>query len=475
VARVWAVGGALVVAAILAIPVHGAERGSLVRVSHDPFDVTRSEVEPATFAYGHTVVSAFQVGRLDAGAVTIGFAASDNNAMTWRSGLLRGTTAAVGGRYERGSDPSVAYDTRTRTWLVGYLGLSIGGPFQIPTRSAVQVVRSEDGAGSFGVPITVAKAPAGIVYDKPWVTCDNETRSPFRGRCYAVWDELGLRGGPYGRVLLSTSRNGGKDWSAPVRTAGVAHGFGGIPVVRPDGTVVVPYLNTRHPFHPSFDAFRSTDGGRHWTRPVLIADRLRVEPEHHVVRDPGLPSVAVDAFGTIYVAWSDCRFRSRCSTNDIVLATSRDGRHWTDPQRIASSGASPPEHLLTPGLTVRDRGRHIDVALTYYALSRRCSPPDCSLVVRYSSSRGGIQEWSRPVALSSPMRLDRFAPTFSGYMWGDYITTATLGNGRAVMVLPLAKRRAGDSEVAMYAPLGGLEIGRPTFSEPPVEGAPVRR
>ena len=57
------------------------------------------------------------------------------------------------------------------------------------------------------------------------------------------------------------------------------------------------------------------------------------------------------------------------------------------------------------------------------------------------------------------MRLDRFPGTRVGYMWGDYVTAATLGNGRAVMVIPLVRHRAARTDVAMYAPHGGLEIG----------------
>jgi hypothetical protein len=43
-------------------------------------------------------------------------------------------------------------------------------------------------------------------------------------------------------------------------------------------------------------------------------------------------------------------------------------------------------------------------------------------------------------------------------MWGDYVTAAMMGNGKAVVVLPLAKRPGRLLDVAMYAPVRGLPI-----------------
>ena len=56
---------------------------TLLQLSGDPFTNStsqhRTEVEPDTFAFGSTVVSAFQVGRFfDGGASDIGFATSTN-------------------------------------------------------------------------------------------------------------------------------------------------------------------------------------------------------------------------------------------------------------------------------------------------------------------------------------------------------------------------------------------------------------
>jgi hypothetical protein len=41
-------------------------------------------------------------------------------------------------------------------------------------------------------------------------------------------------------------------------------------------------------------------------------------------------------------------------------------------------------------------------------------------------------------------------------MWGDYIATTYLHNGRAISVLPMANRPTKNLDVAMYVPDGGL-------------------
>src|SRR5215831_5956134 len=74
---------------------------TLQKISADPFtnsptsstlyDQHKTEVEPDTFAFSGTFVSAFQVGRVfNGGASDIGFATSTNGGKSFTSGLLPG-------------------------------------------------------------------------------------------------------------------------------------------------------------------------------------------------------------------------------------------------------------------------------------------------------------------------------------------------------------------------------------------------
>ncbi len=449
-------------------PVRATPTATLVQVSRDPFSTRgfehATEVEPAIATDGRTVVSAFQVGRgQEGGAVDIGVAVSTNAGAAWSGTMLDDITKTTGGPFERASDPSVARDARTDSWMVGYLGITLGGPFQEPKRSAVMVVRSTDGGGSFGAPSTVARAPRGLVYDKPWVTCDEHERSPFYGTCYALWDSFGLRSGASPVVHASTSRDGGLHWSDPVRTADRGRGFGMVPVVRPDGSVVVVYLGLQHPLHPRVSAFGSEDGGAHWGASVRIAVQHRTERQLQVVRDPGLPAVTVDEHGTVWAAWSDCRFEPRCAVDDLVLSRSDDGASWSRPAPAVSGSRPTSASLVTPALVADEHGGTTRLAVVYYTVSGArwgdtFRPAPCAITIGFASSVDGGSTWGSPTTIGWRMKLGWFPPTRQGYMWGDYVSAATTNTGRVVTVLPLAHRPVRNLDVAMYAPVRGLPI-----------------
>jgi hypothetical protein len=334
----------------------------LTRVSADPYTNSTSqhatEVEPDTFANGGTVVAAFQVGRFfNGGATNIGFARSADGGTTWDApGFLPGMTFSAGAAspFERVSDPSVAYDAAHATWLISSIPL-------LPSTSVptVFVNRSTDDGRTWSTPVSIPPPAAHTVdLDKNWTVCDNVS-ARFRGHCYTELDNFG----DGDRELMSTSTDGGASWSAPIQTAGHDKGLGGQPVVQPDGTVIVPFES----LDGKIAAFASTDGGASWTRAVKIAG-IRFHGVAGNLRTSPLPSAEVAGDGTVYVAWEDCRFRPRCTANDIVYSKSSDGVHWSDPARVpiddVTSGA---DHFI-PGLAVdaATAGAGTHLALTYY-------------------------------------------------------------------------------------------------------------
>ena len=71
----------------------------------------KTEVEPSSFAWGSTIVSAFHVARRPSsegwGSADVGFATSTNGGKTWKYGNLPGLTVNYeGGSYGAASDPS---------------------------------------------------------------------------------------------------------------------------------------------------------------------------------------------------------------------------------------------------------------------------------------------------------------------------------------------------------------------------------
>jgi len=396
---------------------------SLTQISNDTFTNTTSqhetEVEPASYALGSTIVTTFQIGRFtDGGASDIGFATSTDHGTTWTHGNLPGITTIEGtGPYDRASDTSVTYNAKFKLWLVETLALSDSGGAH---GQAVLVSSSKDGI-TWNMPATVSVTEKNGFYDKPWIGCDNTATSPFYGNCYVEWDDFSLGD----QLEMSTSTDGGATWSAKKTTSGNAFGTGGNPVVQPNGTVIVPAGDQ---FLSSVIAFKSTDGGNTWSAPVTISSI----DEHGVaggMRAVPLPAAQIDASGKVYVVWADCRFRKNCSTNDIVMSTSTDGTTWTTPARIPIDPVASTVDHFTPGFGIMagTSGATARLALTYNFFPKASCGSTCTLGVGYVESLNGGSTWSAPKVLAKGMKPAWLPSTTSGQMVGDYMTASYPG------------------------------------------------
>ncbi|HJP78324.1 MAG TPA: putative Ig domain-containing protein [Pseudonocardiaceae bacterium] len=434
---------------------------TMTQISSDPYSDSQAqhatEVEPDTFSFGSTVVSVFQVGRVSGGgASNIGWATSTDGGQSWTHGFLPGTTANTGGPYGQVSDASVAYDPKDNVWMTSYLGVSNSGNVD------VELSRSTDGGLTWGNPVSVAAT--GTFYDKNWTACDTHSASPFYGHCYTEYDDANAGDAEH----IRTSTDGGLTWGAEMSPADSPSGLGGQPVVQPNGTVVVPFSSASS---NAERAFVSTNGGASWGSSVQIAT-----VSHHTVaglesdlaardtlRESPLPSAEIDAAGKVYVTWSDCRFRSGCPSNDIILSTSTNGTTWSTPFRVPIDAVSSTADHFTPGIGVdpSSSGSTARIGLTYYYYPQaNCTDTTCQLNAGYVSSTNGGTTWTAPTQLAGPMTLAWLPNTTQGRMFGDYISTSVLAGGNAVTVIPIAHAPNGSTfDVGMYAAAGGLPVG----------------
>ncbi len=406
----------------------------ITQLSSDPFTNPESqhatEVEAGMASFGSTLVTAFQVGRIfGGGSSDIGFATSTNGGTSWSSALLPALTKFQGGGpYNAASDPSVAFDQAHGVWIIASLAIAAGTDIVVVSRSA--------DAHTWGNPVSVSTTTDA---DKPWITCDNNSGSPFLGHCYIEWDDPSRPAN--GLIWMSASSDGGQTWSVAANTADTATGLGGQPVVGANGLVIVPIENADG---TQMLAFTSSDGGASWSRTVMISTIT----DHMVagnLRTSSLPSAAVDASGRVYVVWQDCRFRMNCSSNDIVMSTSSDGSNWTAPSGIPIDPLTNAVDHFIPVLAAdpATSGGSAHLSLTYnFYPQAACTPGTCQLEVGSVSSADGGNTWSAPATLAGPMQLTWLPNTSSGVMVGDYMATA-YSNNQAYGVFAVAQANSG--------------------------------
>src|SRR5216684_3660474 len=260
-------------------------------------------------------------------------------------------------------------------------------------------------------------------------------------------------------IGFATSQNAGSTWTSGLlpgitiydTPAGVSSTllFANQNVVQPNGDLVIVGGTV---------AVRSIDGGLTFGAPVILAN-LHLHAVVGMRVDFGITNVQVDAAGTLYVYWADCRFRSGCSANDIVYSTSSDALTWSSVKRIPLDKVTSGVDHFIPGLGIEagTGGASAHLALTYYFFPKAActfpTPDTCRLEVGFSESTDGGATWSKPRKLNHrAMDIAWLANTTpAGHMVGDYLSTA-FTNGHTVTVLAMASKPVGSLlQEAMFA------------------------
>jgi hypothetical protein len=142
------------------------------------------------------------------------------------------------------------------------------------------------------------------------------------------------------------------------------------------------------------------------------------------LREGPLPSAEIDATGTVYVGWADCRFRRGCKTNDIVYSrsTNATGTTWSAVARVPVDATNSGIDHFIPGLAVNrtTSGGSAQLGLTYYFYPSGST----QLAVGFISSANGGSTWSAAQTIIAGMRSTWAATTSQGRMVGDYISTS---------------------------------------------------
>jgi hypothetical protein len=276
------------------------------------------------------------------------------------------------------------------------------------SETGVFVSTSRDGGRTWDAPVAV-HTQTGHLDDKCTVVVDTVANSPYRGRIYVGWDSSR---GSSRDLQVSWSSDEGRSFSTP---AILDKGFNGdiVPLVGPKGAVYATWLVNSNDNFSAWIA-RSSDGGVTWSAPVRISDVSSFfSPD---IRDGAInPVSAIDPrTGQIYVAWEDERFSP--GVNKIVLTRSRDGGQTWTPLKVVSDGPANAQNF-TPAIAVTGNGR---VGIAYS--STRNDPHRHYLVDEYIAiSKNQGQTFGASQRLSPASWDIRFAADAGSFFFlGDY-------------------------------------------------------
>ena len=223
--------------------------------------------------------------------------------------LIPGVERLTGGIYDAGGDPAIAFDSRGNVYYSG-LGFDRTSP---PNTVAVnRGTFNGAGALSWGAPTLInATTSPSILNDKEWIAVDSNASSPFRDRVYVTWTRFifNAHNGAYVQspISFAYSTDGGKTFSRPQLIAGkVLYSQGSRPTVGPDGTLYVFWDGaTRLATLDSIWMVKSSDGGVTWSKPVAVSQLVDIIPVADTAfRVNSFPAAAIAPDGTAYVTWS---------------------------------------------------------------------------------------------------------------------------------------------------------------------------
>lgn len=271
---------------------------------------------------------------------------SSNNGSSW-GGVDLPLPPAIGTNgIDFGSDPTLVFDTKGNAFY-GYIVVFFSNGNGI-NGTEMAVAKSTDGGKTYPS-VTFFEFNSGQNHfnDKPMITADANTASPFRDNVYLAWDASSGGSASGGGVRVATSTDHGSTFST-VRVddpSGPGNSIGASPFVGPDGTVYVAWND----FAANVIAFaRSADGGATWQRPNIVSAKTAVFdvgiPAELFRRTLVYPSCDADRStgphrGRLACSWMDL---TPAGTTDIFLAFSDDkGNTWSRPAPVTDQLAFP--------------------------------------------------------------------------------------------------------------------------------------
>jgi len=383
------------------------------RTGEDGVSTTQSETSIAENPNTGTVCSAFNDSfHLFSGDGLTGFSRSTDGGATWQDQGPVGSNTS--------GDPAIAWSQRDNAFYIATLSQTAG----------IELNVSTDDCRSF----SFAGVPATNGDDKELIAIDNNPASPFYGRIYVAWLDVGFGA----RISLTTSDNGGSTWSPQIALSDSGDAVQGAwPVVAPNGDMFVAWLHWfSFPDGPfEIEIARSTNGGATFSKvtpPVTgkevprdaswsgTCDRSALKGG---IRYSPSPQIAVASDGTLHSIYSydPDGFDVGDVVNVYYRRSTDNGATWETEIQLNDVSTN---DQYSPTLAAGPDGV---VLASWY--DRRLDTNNLLQDVFRSVSTDGGLTWSsneRLTDVSSPIELD---PVLLPCYHGDYDTSIVTSTG----------------------------------------------
>jgi len=215
--------------------------------------------------------------------VWAGYYRSTDGGATWQDSLLPGyptdtsaggVASPVHGSCGAAGDPTQSFDNDGRLFY-GFICFNRAKPLN----GAVYAATYTDDGAAYARTVLIdagtpsAKFTSGLFQDKINLAVD-QTGGPQSGYVYVAWARYSGFANANNFILFSRSTDHGQSFSKPIKVSpGLGEESFADLAVGPDGAVYLTYRNFTHqgPTDNEIWLTKSTDGGLHWTRPVLVA------------------------------------------------------------------------------------------------------------------------------------------------------------------------------------------------------------
>ncbi len=414
------------------------------------------------------------------------------------------------------SDPTATFDAAGNAYIAGVL-FDITSP-----ASALVVAKSNAGNGGafyhspkndpfqtyLNTPLGVVASDndPNIVHDKEFIVADAGGGSPKKNNVYATWTRFnaatGAGVGANSPIFFSQSTDGGATWSSGVEISGanaaICTAFSGEananacdqnqgshPVVAPDGTIYVAFLNSNVPgagvgqhLVVKCPANKDCSSAANWSAPVKISDdtgdqpvgpvaatgcpafRACLPPNGYRVSDDTFGSLSVDNNGVVYHVFSDFRNASANCTGSAATATppcnqdvfysysTNGGATWSSIVNVTPAAKFGQTAQWMPWSAVAPNGKTLWVAF-YDRSYGNCEFDGCNdiTLAKINNPASGSPKisYARVTTSSMPNLVVANNPVEAGFL-GDYMWVSVDGKGNPYVVWADA-RGTGDGNV----------------------------